>query len=39
MRKSLIAIALAGRIAGEKGVEHYWHWYWSGPEIGWSPIG
>ena len=27
------------RIVGGKGVVHYWRWYWSGPEIGWTPAG
>jgi len=26
-------------IVGGKSVEHYWRWHWSGPEIGWSPVG
>lgn len=27
------------RIIGGKDVVHYWRWYWSGPEIGWTPAG
>ena len=27
------------RIIGGKDVVHYWHWYWSGPDIGWTPVG
>jgi hypothetical protein len=26
-------------IIGGKGVAPYWRWYWSGPQIGWSPAG
>jgi hypothetical protein len=26
-------------IVGGRGVEDHWRWYWSGPEIGWTPIG
>jgi hypothetical protein len=26
-------------IIGGGAVAHYWRWYWSGPEIGWSPAG
>ena len=25
------------RIIGGKDVVRYWRWYWSGPEIGWTP--
>src|ERR1039457_2391426 len=26
------------RIVGGKDVVHYWRWYWSGPDIGWTPV-
>jgi hypothetical protein len=27
------------RIVGGTSVVHNWRWYWSGPEIGWTPAG
>lgn len=27
------------RIVGGKDVVRNWRWYWSGPDIGWTPAG